>query len=177
MTRFAPGMGDIIGYWRAAEPPCMPDEASIHFCRGFREEHQAFPMKGKPLLKRFPGERKDAMNSKRKGNTGERELCEVLKAAGYESAHRNEQRYIGGVDNPDISAIPGYHIECKRVEKLSLYEAFEQAEHDGAAHGECAGTIAHRRCGHAVPVVMHRRNRKPWLCVMKLEDWLKLIKA
>lgn len=100
------------------------------------------------------------MNSKKKGSAGERELCDVLRSAGYE-AHRNDQRYVGGVDNPDVSAVPGYHIECKRTERLSLYEAFEQAEHDAN--------------GHAVPVVMHRRSRKPWLCVMKLEDWLKIV--
>ena len=101
------------------------------------------------------------MNSKRKGSAGERELCEILRQAWYESAHRNDQRYVGGVDNPDVAAIPGYHIEVKRTERLSLYEAYEQATRDAN--------------GHAVPVVMHRRSRKPWLCVMKLSDWLKLV--
>lgn len=102
------------------------------------------------------------MNSKRKGSAGERELCDLLQQAGL--AHRNDQRYVGGVDRPDVSFQAGgqtFHVECKRCEKLSLYEAFSQAEHDAN--------------GHAVPVVMHRRNRKPWLCVMLLEDWLKLV--
>lgn len=102
------------------------------------------------------------MNSKRKGSAGERELCSLLQQAGL--AHRNDQMYKGGVDNPDVSFQAGghtFHVECKRTEKLSLYEAFEQAEHDAN--------------GHAVPVVMHRRSRKPWLCVMLLEDWLKLV--
>ena len=74
--------------------------------------------------------------------------------------------YVGGVDNPDISCqlsgIP-VHVECKRTEKLSLYEAMEQAERDAN--------------GHALPVVVHRRNRKPWLVVLKLEDVMKILQA
>lgn len=102
------------------------------------------------------------MNSKRKGSAGERELCALLQQTGL--AYRNDQRYVGGVDNPDIALQANgqtFHVECKRTEKLSLYEAYEQAERDAN--------------GHAVPVVMHRRSRKPWLCVMRLEDWLNLV--
>lgn len=102
------------------------------------------------------------MNSKRKGNAGERELCAILSEAGM--AHRNEQRFIGGIDNPDISLeVDGckYHVECKRAERFNAYEAMGQAERDAA--------------GNAVPLVMHRRSRKPWLVVMKLSDWLQMI--
>jgi len=98
------------------------------------------------------------MNSKRKGNKGENELCAHLTAAGY-PAHRNDQRYIGGHDNPDISAqgLEHLHIECKRCEKLNVTEAMHQSEHDAAGR---------------VPVVIHRRNREPWLITMKLSDYL-----
>lgn len=99
------------------------------------------------------------MNSKHKGNAGERELLSILAEAG--KAQRNEQRYIGGKDNPDISFQHGstrYHVECKRCEKLSLYEAMKQAETDAN--------------GNAVPIVIHRRNKKPWLVIMRLEDFL-----
>ena len=101
------------------------------------------------------------MNSKRKGNGGGRELLSILQAVGV--AERNDQRYTGGVDNPDISFTLGgrrFHVECKRAERFNAYAAMEQAEHDAN--------------GHAVPVVMHRRNRAPWLVVMKLSDWVKL---
>lgn len=100
------------------------------------------------------------MNSKRKGNAGERELLSILSEAG--KAERNDQRYIGGKDNPDISFRHNgkkYHVECKRCEKLSLYEAMEQAVRDAN--------------GHATPVVMHRRNKKPWLVVLRLSDFLQ----
>ena len=90
------------------------------------------------------------MNSKKKGNAGERELCAILAEAGV--AHRNDQRYVAGTK---------YHVECKRAERFNAYEAMGQAERDAN--------------GHAVPLVVHRRNRKPWLVIMKLSDWLQLI--
>lgn len=99
------------------------------------------------------------MNSKRKGSAGERELCSILKKAGFMEAHRNDQRYVGGLENPDI-ALDGYHVECKRAERFNAYEAMIQAERDAN--------------GKSIPIVAHRRNRKPWLVVMKLEDFMRL---
>lgn len=103
------------------------------------------------------------MNVKRKGNAGEAELCSFLTHAGY-PAHRNDQRYTGGHDNPDIEAqgLEHLHIECKRVEKLNVTEAMHQSERDAACR---------------VPVVMHRRNREPWLITLKLSDYLKGLKG
>ena len=102
------------------------------------------------------------VNSKRKGSAGERELCAYLTAEGF-PAHRNDQRFRGGVDNPDVAAegLSAYHIECKRTEKLCLGAAMEQAEHDAAGK---------------IPVVVHRRNRRPWLITLKLSDFLKGLK-
>lgn len=98
------------------------------------------------------------MNSKAKGSAGERELCAVLTARGF-PAHRNDQRYIGGAGNPDISAqgLENYHFEVKRVERLNISEAMKQAMHDASGR---------------VPIVAHRRSREPWLITMRLEDWL-----
>lgn len=101
------------------------------------------------------------MNSKRKGNSGERELLRILKSQGIE-ARRNDQTYKCGVDNPDISAIIAnlpVHIEVKRTERFNLYEAMEQAVHDAN--------------GHAIPIVAHRRNNKPWCICILLDDFLK----
>ena len=56
--------------------------------------------------------------------------------------------------------MPGVHIECKRVERLNVYEAMAQARRD-ARPGE-------------TPVVMHRKNRQPWLVTMDIDDWLKM---
>ena len=99
------------------------------------------------------------MNSKAKGSAGERELCMWLTAHGY-PARRNEQRYIGGKGNADVVAegLERFHFEVKRVERLNVPAAMQQAERD--ADGR-------------IPAVVHRRNRAPWLITMRLEDWIK----
>ena len=101
------------------------------------------------------------MNVKRKGSDGERELVFLLRAAGI-NAHRNDQMYVGGKNNPDVYAeINGQplHIEVKRVERLNILEAMQQAERD-AANG-------------SLPVVVHRKNRSQWLITMSLQAWLR----
>ena len=103
------------------------------------------------------------MNSKRKGNRAERELLQILQAHGLD-ARRNDQQYVGGKDNPDIAVRIGpvsVHVECKRVERLALAAALRQAHRDAN--------------GHALPVVVHRRSREPWLVTLDLEDLLQII--
>ena len=101
------------------------------------------------------------MNSRQKGKRGELELAAVLRAHGY-SARRGQQ-YAGANGDADVVGLPGVHIECKRVERLNLDAAMAQAVRD-ARDGE-------------LPVVAHRRSRQPWLVTMRLEDWLKWMKA
>jgi Holliday junction resolvase len=98
------------------------------------------------------------MNVKTKGNRGELELLHLLEAQGF-PAVRNDQRYDGGAENPDIS-LPGLHIEVKRCEVLKLSAAISQAVTDAAP-----GTL---------PVIAHRRNRGGWVALMRLEDFLSL---
>ena len=103
------------------------------------------------------------MNSKRKGNRAERELLHLLQSYGLD-ARRNNQQYIGGIDNPDISVKIGpvsVHVECKRVERLAMAAALRQAHRDAN--------------GHALPVVVHRRSREPWLITMELADLLEVL--
>lgn len=69
------------------------------------------------------------MNSRQKGARGERELANVLKSYGYEDSRRGQQ-YCGSNGDADVVGLSGIHIECKRVEKLNLEKAMEQAEHD-----------------------------------------------
>jgi len=93
--------------------------------------------------------------SRRKGCVGEREAAGELSRLFGVSAHRGRQ-YHGGTESPDVVAdIPGVHWEVKRVEKLSIYPAMHQAIADA---------------GLAVPVVLHRKNGRPWLAVVKLDD-------
>lgn len=86
----------------------------------------------------------------------------LLTDSGIE-CHRNQQMYIGGADNPDISAViggKGYHLEVKRVERLNLHAAMRQAERDTQG-------------GSRIPAVCHRTNREPWLVTIKLSDFLR----
>ena len=102
-----------------------------------------------------------AINSKRKGKTGELELARKLRELGYEV--RRSFQYNGKEEEgqADLLGLPGIHIECKRTEKLNLYEAVNQAKRDSEGKGE-------------LPVVFHRRNNCEWLAVMPLEDFIKL---
>lgn len=101
------------------------------------------------------------MNSRNKGAAGERELAGLLKKYGYDC--RRGQQYCGANGDADVVGIPGLHIECKRVEKLNLDDAMEQSIHD-AKDGE-------------IPVVMHRKNRKPWKVTLELDNFIELLKA
>ena len=67
------------------------------------------------------------MNSNQKGKKGERELAAILKSYGYEDSRRGQQ-YCGSNGDADVVGLPGIHIECKRVEKLNIYDAVEQVK-------------------------------------------------
>lgn len=100
------------------------------------------------------------MNSRDKGCRGERELANKLKEYGYDC--RRGQQYCGANGDADVVGLDGVHIECKRTERLSLYDALAQAKAD-AKDGE-------------MPVVMHRKNHCEWVVVQPLEDWIELYK-
>ena len=100
------------------------------------------------------------MNSKDKGGRGERELASKLREYGYDC--RRGQQYCGANGDADVIGLEGIHIECKRTERLSLYEALAQAKSD-AREGE-------------MPVVIHRKNHCEWVIIQPLEDWIKLYK-
>lgn len=96
------------------------------------------------------------VNSKRKGNTGERELAALLRDYGYTA--RRGQQYCGTSGDADVVGLPGIHIEVKRVERLNIHNAMAQSVRD-AREGE-------------TPVVFHRRNRTPWLVTMTFDDFI-----
>ena len=101
------------------------------------------------------------MNSKRKGCAGEREFASLCRQHGMEDAQRGQQ-FAGGIDSPDVKGVPGVHVEVKRVERLNIHEAMQQADRDAD--------------GQAVPIVAHRRNRTPWLVTMHFEHWIEFYK-
>lgn len=93
--------------------------------------------------------------SRNKGKVGEREAAKAWVAAFGGEASRGVQ-YQGGPESPDIvTNCYRLHIEVKRQETGNVYAYIEQAVED--AKGK-------------IPVVLHRRNKKPWLLVLRLDD-------
>lgn len=100
-----------------------------------------------------------SINSKKKGSAGERELANKLKEYGYNC--RRTQQFCGNTGQADdVIGLEYIHIECKRVERLNIDEAIEQAVRDTK--------------DDKFPTVFHRKNRKDWLVTMPLSNWIKL---
>lgn len=102
-----------------------------------------------------------AINSKQKGKKGELEFSNFCKERGYNT--RRTAQYNGKENGSlaDIIGIDGYHIEVKRVEKLNIDKAYEQAERD--------------KKETEIPIVAHRRNRKKWLITLSAEDFFNIL--
>lgn len=98
-------------------------------------------------------------SQQRKGKSGEIELRDLLREAGY-SVERGASANFGTI--PDIVGLPGVHCEVKRVEHLNLNEAMNQSIMDAEKFKD------------GFPSVFHRKNRSPWLVTMLFSDWLKL---
>ena len=102
------------------------------------------------------------INQRNKGAAGERELAHELNKYGYHCWRG--QQFSGANGDADVVGLPQIHIECKRVERLNIYTAMEQAKRDAAVK-------------QLIPAVFHRKNRKQWLVTMELADWMKLYKT
>lgn len=98
-------------------------------------------------------------SSQSKGRRAERELANTLQGYGYPVEVGRAQSY-GEV--PDLSGLPGVHIECKRCEQLRLSEWMAQAEQDA------------QRFQDGAPAVFFRRSREGWRVVMNLPDWMAI---
>ena len=99
------------------------------------------------------------MNSKQKGNRGEREIASKLREHGYDC--KRGQQYCGLNGDADVIGLPGIHIEVKRVEKLNIYDALSQAIRD---------------CRDLIPTVMHRKNNHEWIVTLRLDDFMSIYK-
>lgn len=88
------------------------------------------------------------LNSCRKGKRGELEAAKWLQEYLDPFARRGASQGFGGSCRPDIDTRLDLHIECKVVEKLNIYKAYDQALRD-CQPGK-------------TPLVMHKRNRGQW---------------
>ena len=102
------------------------------------------------------------IDSRAKGAAAEREAAKVwAEVMGCEA--RRGQQFSGGKESPDVvQSISGIHLEVKRVERGNPYAWMAQAIYDA---------------GDQVPVVIHRKNRSDWLCIVRLNDVPRLIQA
>lgn len=100
--------------------------------------------------------------SQRKGRNAERELASVLQSYGYAATTGTPMNY--GAE-PDVSGLPGLHLEVKRAETIRLPTWLEQAERDA------------KRMNDGAPVVVFRRSREPWRVCLRLDDFMKLYGA
>lgn len=102
------------------------------------------------------------MNSRQKGARGERDAAQAW-AETMGGAARRGQQFSGGKDSPDIViSHQDIHVEVKRTEKGNPYQWLEQASRDAAGK---------------VPLVMHRRNGKPWIVILELTHAPRFILA
>lgn len=104
------------------------------------------------------------LTSRRKGAAAEREVAAILRTHGFDARRGTQTR--GGTEEPDVvTSLPGYHLEVKRTEKLSIWAAIAQAERDLDPADDVT-----------VPVVVFRRNRSRWMVALPFEDFLALVK-
>ena len=100
-----------------------------------------------------------SINSKQKGKSGELEIVRKLKDYGYNCRRTNQ--FCGNTGQADdVVGLDYIHMEVKRVEKLNIDNAIEQAVRDTK--------------DDKIPTVFHRKNRKDWLVTMKLDDFMKI---
>jgi len=105
-----------------------------------------------------------AINSREKGKVAERHLASLIRDYGFPKVRRSQQ-YCGGSDeSADLVGLPNIHIECKRVEKLNIHRAIDQAIRDNGDRDD-------------IPCVFHRKNRERWLVTMTIEDFFRLYSA
>lgn len=100
--------------------------------------------------------------SQAKGRRAELELAQYLQEHGCADAKAGEPLNFGTV--PDVTGIDGLHIECKRHERLEISNWYNQAQADA------------QRMKDGRPAVIFRQNRKPWMIVISLSDFLEIIK-
>lgn len=101
------------------------------------------------------------VNSRQKGKRGELLWRDQLRHAGWPEARRGQQ-FSGSSESADVVGGPkGWHCEVKVRERLDPWAAIRQAEHDG---GE----------GNS-PYVAWKKNNRPWLVVLRAEDFLRLV--
>lgn len=101
-------------------------------------------------------------SSQAKGRRAEIELSGILQGYGYDVQPGKAVSYG---ETPDVTGLPGIHIEVKRREGVDLSAALKQATADA------------ERFGDGLPAVFHRGNREKWRVTMALPDWMAMYQS
>ena len=100
-----------------------------------------------------------AINSRRKGAAGERELANYLREQGWQKARRTQQ-YAGNPEGGSGDVVCDnfpFHIEGKRCQQIKPEQWMAQAKSDCPAS--------------KIPSVFFRRNgEKKWLVILQADD-------
>jgi hypothetical protein len=105
-----------------------------------------------------------AKTQKDKGARGEIMFRDFCREHGFANMQRGGQLpYQKGSFLADVIGLALTHVEVKNVEKLNVREAEEQAERD-CQDGR-------------IPILAHKKNRKPWLITMRADDWMMMYRA
>lgn len=99
-------------------------------------------------------------SQRRKGAAAERELAALLSESLGAVVKRNLSQSREGGDDITLGK---FRIECKRHNRLSVMEWVRQAE-------ECC------KAGD-VPIVAFRQDGQPWRVVLRLDDFLPMLRG
>ena len=99
---------------------------------------------------------KRGRSSRRKGKDGELEAAKALSKVLGIGMRRGQQ--FSGLGGDDITGWDGVHVEVKRTETLNVYKAMDQSTDDTD------------QPDIVIPIVLHRRNDRPWLVICYLND-------
>jgi hypothetical protein len=98
-------------------------------------------------------------NSRAKGARGEREfIARHLIDRWPEAARNYDQTHA---DKRDIVRCGGIHWQVKYTENLRLWDAIRQAQQEAI--------------GGDLPVVVFRRRRSSWYCIVAADDFVPLL--
>ena len=96
--------------------------------------------------------------ARNKGANAERELANLIRDMWGYPTHRGKVFY----GESDVVGLDGIHVECKRQERLNIWDAMKQAQEEA------------KRREDGRPGVVHRKGGTEWLVTITLSDCIDL---
>ena len=94
-----------------------------------------------------------------KGKRRELEFVHIMNEAGFPV-----RRGYVFQHEPDIVGLEGFHAEIKGHESLNVRKALQQSIDDAEKRKD------------GIPILAWKKSREPWVVVLKLDDFIKLIR-